>query len=289
MKLQDIHIRDPFVLLEDGVYYMYGSRCAGTGYSFRGKGLDVYTSTDLETWSDPHECFTRPENFWSDRDFWAPEVHKWKGAYYMFVSFWSADANRGTQILRAESPMGPFLPISEGPVTPREWMCLDGTLYVDKNGAPWIVFCHEWVQIQNGTVCALRLTDDLSAPIGEPIELFAAKDPAWVTSYSAENEGYVTDGPFLWRAANGKLHMLWSSFSAPGCYAQAVATSESGGIAGPWIHAEEPLFAKDGGHGMLFRDKEGRLLLSLHRPNHSPMERPCLIPVRETEDGFALV
>ena len=24
--------------------------------------------------------------------------------------------------------------------------------YVDKNGDPWIVFCHEWVQITNGTV-----------------------------------------------------------------------------------------------------------------------------------------
>ena len=289
MKIQDIHIRDPFVLLENGVYYMYGTRCAGVGYSFRGKGLDVYTSTDLETWSDPHECFTRPENFWSDRDFWAPEVHKWQGAFYMFVSFHAENAMRGTQILRAESPMGPFLPISEGPVTPRDWMCLDGTLYVDKNGDPWIVFCHEWVQITNGTVCALRLTQDLTASIGEPVELFAAKDPAWVTSHSAEAEGYVTDGPFLWRAENGRLFMLWSSFSAPGCYAEAVAVSESGEITGPWHHADVPLFSKDGGHGMLFRDKEERILLVLHRPNHSPLERPCLIPVRETEEGFALV
>lgn len=292
MKLQDIHIRDPFIMPLNGTYYLYGSRCqaqAGpNGFAFASTGLDVYTSTDLETWSEAHECFTRPQDFWSDRDFWAPEVHAYQGAYYMFVSFKSETHCRGTQILRSESPMGPFLPISDGPVTPENWECLDGTLFVDDAGTPWIVFCHEWVQIHNGTICALQLTADLTAAVGEPKVLFCANAPAWVRSIT-EKEDYVTDGPYLWRAVNGQLLMLWSSFSENYQYGQAVAVSESGTLAGPWKHSEQPLFEKDGGHGMLFHSFDGTLYLVLHRPNESPDERPCLLPVQEVADGFRVL
>lgn len=290
MLLSEIHLRDPFVLPLKGTYYLYGSRCRPEGsFSFAATGLDVYESTDLVHWSAPHECFTRPEGFWADRDFWAPEVHQYAGAFYMFVSFKSADRCRGTQILRAGSPLGPFLPVSGGPATPAGWECLDGTLYVDEHGAPWLVFCHEWVQIHNGTVCALPLSADLTAPAGSPRVLFCAHDAPWVASVSRGAEDYVTDGPFLWRAGDGTLRLLWSSFTASGDYAQAVAFSENGGLEGPWRHAGQPVFARDGGHGMLFRTFEGQLYLSLHRPNRSPDERPCLLPVRENAAGFELL
>lgn len=107
MKKEQIHIRDPFILSDEGKYYLYGSR----GGECWGKcsGLDVYLSEDLESWSDSYECFSRPENFWSDMHFWAPEVHKYKNKYYMFVSFKSEDRHRGTQILVADTPMGPFI------------------------------------------------------------------------------------------------------------------------------------------------------------------------------------
>ena len=119
MKLSDINIRDPFVLVDGGKYYLYGSR--GQTASGIATGLDVYVSEDLVEWSDPIEAFTKPTDFWADRDFWAPEVHCYRGSYYMFVSFRSETAERGTQILKASSPLGPFLPHSNGPVTPREW------------------------------------------------------------------------------------------------------------------------------------------------------------------------
>ena len=78
----------------------------------------------------------------------------------MFASFIGKGYNRGTAVLKSERPEGPFLPHSEGAVTPRTG-CLDGTLYIDENKQPWIVFCHEWVQIIDGAVCAARLSDDL--------------------------------------------------------------------------------------------------------------------------------
>ena len=279
MKFKDIHIRDPYILVEGGKYYLYGSR----GPETWGKctGLDVYVSDDLENWSEPVEAFTPPAGFWADRNFWAPEVHAYRGAYYMFVSFKSDTCCRGTQILKAESPMGPFVLHSDGPVTPKEWECLDGTLYVESDGKPYMVFCHEWVQIQDGEMCAVELTEDLSASVGEPIVLFKASEPVWATGLNGDRKGnYVTDGPFLYRTQDGTLLMIWSSF-AQGGYCEGIAYSDKGSITGNWIHDERLLFEADGGHGMIFTTLEGELKFICHQPNKCPEERPHMVSLKD--------
>ena len=129
MKNQDINIRDPFVLLEDGKYYMYGTRAASFGYGTA--GFDVYVSDDLETWSDPIAVFDSATCGMNDGVNWAPEVHKYGDAYYMFATFTQKNGLRGTYILKADAPTGPFQPHSAGAVTPDGWECLDGTLYVE--------------------------------------------------------------------------------------------------------------------------------------------------------------
>ena len=279
MRLSDINIRDPFVLVHEGQYYMYGTRgatCWGLA-----DGFDVYVSRDLESWDGPQVCFHNDGGFWADRDYWAPEVHVYDGAFYMFASFKGEDMNRGTAILRADTPIGPFEPWSDGPATPREWMCLDGTFYVDGGGRPWMAFCHEWVQAGDGTVCAMPLTNDLRSADGDPSVLFRASDAPWKKKlhHSSGIEGYVTDGPFLWRLSTGALACLWASFSDKG-YTEAQAISDSGDILGPWRQVD-PLFMADGGHGMLFRARDGRLLLALHTPNEHLKERPVFVEVEE--------
>jgi len=280
MKFNEIHIRDPFVLCDGGKYYLYGSRGKETWGA--GTGLDVYVSNDLENWTEPHECFSRPDDFWATKNFWAPEVHKYNGAYYMFVSFKADGVMRGTQILKADSPMGPFLVHSDGPVTPRDWSCLDGTLHVE-NGKPYMVFCHEWSQpgVDNGEMCVMPLTDDLKASAGEAKLLFYGSDPSWSDGYKPGK--YVTDGPFMYRTKNGRLIMVWSSFSKHE-YCQGLAYSDNGSVLGNWIHDDRMLFEKDGGHGMIFRTNEGKLQFILHSPNVSPNERPCLFDLEEKDD-----
>lgn len=87
MKLSDINLRDPFILPYEGVYYMYGSRC----WHRPQLGFDVYTSTDLENWSEPKSIFEVTSDFWGTRDGWAPEVHYYNGKFYLFASFTSED------------------------------------------------------------------------------------------------------------------------------------------------------------------------------------------------------
>jgi len=283
MKLSDIHIRDPFILAEEDIYYLYGTRCTEEGTKHC-HGLDVYCSTDLENWSEATECFTAPKNFWSHQDFWAPEVHHYKEHYYMFVSFIGDTRRRGTQILIADSPMGPFLPHSDGPLTPADWECLDGTLYVE-DGIPYMVFCHEWVQITDGTMCAVQLSDDLKETVGEPFVLFHASQPEWATGLITldDSNGFVTDGPFLYRTVGGKLLMLWSSFGEKG-YLEAISYSDTDSIHGQWKHSNNLLFHQDGGHGMLFRSFEDELMFVLHSPNKPPLERPKLVELIEQDD-----
>lgn len=284
MLLSEIHMRDPFIMPSENkdVYYLYGSD-GKTCWDSKPDSVDAYTSRDLVNWEGPIPIFTPKPDFWATTQFWAPEVHQYKGKYYLFMSFKAENVCRGTQILASSSPLGPFEPISEKPVTPADWECLDGTLYVDESG-PWIVFCHEWVQVHDGEMCAMPLSDDLSKPAGDPILLFHASDAPWVTSIgSGTVPDYVTDGPFLYRAASNKsdkLIMLWSSVSANG-YAVGIAVSESGKINGPWKQIEKPLYDSDGGHGMLFRDFSGKLWLPIHKPNGSPNERPVLIEIQE--------
>jgi arabinan endo-1,5-alpha-L-arabinosidase len=177
LKTTDIHIRDPFVLpiLAEKKYYLYGTN-GPECWTNSATRIDYFTNGDLQDWDGPYPAFRPPANFWADRNFWAPEVHAYRGRYYMLASFKAEGVCRGTQVLAADSSQGPFLPISDGPVTPRDWECLDGTLFVDADGYPWMVFCHEWVQVGDGEICAVRLSDDLASAMEPPRLLFQASE-----------------------------------------------------------------------------------------------------------------
>ncbi len=295
MKTHEIQIRDPFVVPVpgEGVYYLFGTtdkNCWGGP----GTGFDCFKSRDLNDWEGPIPAFRPPPSFWGTQNFWAPEVHGFRDRYYMFASFKAPGRYRGTQILCADRPAGPYLPLTDGPVTPADWECLDGTLHVDADGNPWIVFCHEWVQVHNGAMVAMRLSPDLKTAAGRPVFLFNASEAAWVNHPAwPEDAGkmrfptYVTDGPFLFRTRGGVLLMLWSSSGYKG-YAMGMARSESGTVTGPWRQEPEPLWAEDGGHGMIFRGFDGRLFVTFHTPNDTPRERPVFIEIEDMGDGIRL-
>ncbi|MEN6356041.1 MAG: glycoside hydrolase family 43 protein [Armatimonadota bacterium] len=283
----EFQVRDPFVLPvpEERRYYLYG-----TMLTKEERTIGAYFSIELKHWTGPVVIFRTDGKFWADKDYWAPEVHKYQGKYYMFASFKSDNHCRATQILVSEKPLGPFKPLTDKPITPQEWECLDGTFFVDDAGKPWIVFCHEWLQVSDGEIWALPLTEDLKEAAGRPVLLFKASDALWTKSVSGSDshtKDMVTDGPFVYRTADGTLLMIWSSFGKNG-YAMGIAQSESGKIQGPWKQLAKPLFEADGGHGMLFRDFDGRLICALHKPNVSPNERLNLIPISESGSKLIL-
>ena len=287
MNLSQINIRDPFVLYESGKYYMYGTRAADFGRNTG--GFDVYISDDLEDWSEPKECFNSEKYGLNRQVNWAPEVHKYRGGYYMLASFTRKKGLfttlRGTYCLRADRPEGPFVPHSNGPVTPDDWECIDGTLYVDKKGEPYLVFCHEHTQITDGTVCCIKLSADLKKSEGEPVELFKGSSPYYIDK-KPDGEHYITDGPFMFRTSQGELLMVWSTF-IKGKYAQCLARSDNGEINGNFVHLP-PLISDDGGHGMIFSGRDG-LMLTFHSPNKTGSERPTFRKLRDTGDSVEII
>ncbi len=73
LNREKVNIRDPYILLHEGIYYLYGTRSA-TCWG-EADGFDCYKSEDLENWEGPIEIFHRPEGFFADRNYWAPECY----------------------------------------------------------------------------------------------------------------------------------------------------------------------------------------------------------------------
>ena len=291
-SIRDVHISDPCIFPDEktGMYYTYVQfvdrerfpDAAGDGMCFY-----VIKSTDLVNWSVQKVCFRQKDtDFWADKDYWAPELHLWKGKYYLFSTFRKTGTYRRCQCLVADSPEGPFKPMG-GPVTPDGWQCLDGTLYVDKKGDPWMVFVHEWLQVYDGQIAAVPLSQDLSRAVGDPLILFRATDAPWVGTKHTSG-GFVTDGPYLRRMQNGSLIMIWSSFSEDGAYTCGQAKSLSGEIFGPWVQDPVPVYGLDGAHAMLFETFGGQLMMSLHSPNEHPKKRILLFEMAEDGDRLRI-
>lgn len=284
-KCEEIRLRDPFVLPYEGKYYLYGTR-SETAFVEEAYGFDVYISENLTDWEGPYEVFHRPEEFWSRKSYWAPEVYYYHDRFYMFATFANNKKGLGTAVLSSDSPTGPFRLWSDGYVTPKNWRCLDGTLYVSKNQIPYMVFCHEWREVHDGTVCAVKLSEDLSKSDGEPFVLFSASEAKpFVKKYFFRN--YITDGPFLIRTEDEKLHMLWSTNARSG-YVEAIAHSDNQDIDGRWKIEQELLYDHDGGHGMIFKDFQNQYYLVLHYPNTFGKEHPNFMQLKYNDGKFSI-
>lgn len=281
VKRENLRIRDPYVLVYEDRYYMYGT-CLS-----RGQGYGCVISEDLENWSEPVQIFSPSEGFDGCADYWAPECHYYNGNFYLFATYRSEiSGKRGTAIFKSSSPIGPFELITDGHITPKERDCIDGTLYIDNDGQPWMVYVNEWTSSPDevGEMAAAKLNEDLTEFISEPIVLFRARKHIWTT-------GSVTDGPVLYKTENGKLIMLWSNLANSGGYAVGMAVSDNGRIDGNWIHSPEAFYCKgedfsfDGGHPMLFTTLDGQFVMSIHSPNSSSdgiFETAKFIPIEDT-------
>lgn len=277
MKLSDIKIRDPFILADSQTkqYYLYGT----TPY-YQGIGFYCFTSSDLVSWEGPFKVFTPPSDFWGTEDYWAPEVHHHLGVYYMFASFKGVDHVRSTLILASDSPKGPFH-LHSSLLTPEDWECLDGTLYLDEKKRPYMIFCHEWLQINDGTICAVPLSQNLKEAIGDPVVLFHGSDAKWSEqpSWADRPHVHVTDGPYVIES-DGIHALLWSSYGKDG-YRIGVAYPKDSFVSPDYIQEESALPIQSGGHGMIFRsfDEQSYLVVHVNNEAHGK-EYPKIVPVR---------
>lgn len=301
LKAGDIHMRDPFIYAdkENKTYYLFGTTDVCDGAANIEPHFEVYKSPDLINFTGPYVAFYPEPGFWGVKHYWAPEVYKYNEKYYMFASFKGGiGQDRGTAVLSANAPFGPFTPLTNTHATLKGNECLDGTLFIDANDKPFIVFCHEWTQLYFGKIKALPLKNDLSCALNQDaITLIDTEtdDIPWIRQMydpRVEKTGYLTDAPCLHRMKNGELILLWSSYASKeyskggyGGYVVAMAKSESGTINGPWKHEKELLLDANIGHAFLFRRFDNALMLVGHcndKPHGN--EHPVFIELCEEGD-----
>lgn len=291
-----IVLSDPAVIAdpETDTYYMTGT-----------SGV-LWKSKDLDRWDGPYIVAQPDTTSWmgTDPQIWAAEIHKYNDKYYYFATFTNdgiiIETNqegqiprRASHILVADSPDGPYRPVSSADYLPADRPTLDGTLWVEE-GHPYMIFCGEWLHNQNGTMEAILFSDDMASSVGEPFLLFRASDSPWSRERRSNGEisfNRVTDGPWLFRTDTGKLGMLWTSWIL-GDYTMGVAYSESGTLKGPWIQEPEPITPPNHGHGMIFTDLNGRHILSAHshsEVNGRYIRRPVFWEVDISGDKLKIV
>ncbi len=282
MKLSEIMIRDPFILKSNITkeYYLYGTT------NEKELGFYAYKSKDLENWEGPFKVFTPPSDFWGKRDFWAPEVYELDNKYYLIGTFKGDDHHRSCQILKADSPLGPFKIYSKE-VTPIDWESLDGTLYF-YNNKPYLIFVHEWTQIDDGEMCIVELSEDLKEAIGKPRTLFKGSEANWAKVPNWANKNiHVVDGPFVYKY-KGDEYLLWSSFYKKG-YNIGLTKPSKNILNSKLVHSNEPLPLIDSGHGMIFDDFNNNHFLVVHAENSkNNLTHPIIVPINFIDNKIEL-
>ncbi|RAI84722.1 glycoside hydrolase family 43 protein [Algoriphagus yeomjeoni] len=269
VPLDSIVLSDPAILADSNtqMYYMTGT------------GGMLWKSKDLKLWDGPYKVTETDPDSWMGPNpmIWAAELHAYKNKYYYFATFTNRAVKidtvgeniierRASHILVSDNPDGPYVPMQDPTYLPASMPTLDGTFWVDKDGKPYMIFCHEWLQNGNGTMEKLELKPDLSGSIGTGEILFRASDSPWSREKDEngnDKPNKVTDGPYLFETETGRLGMIWTSWVYSD-YTQGVAYSESGTLDGPWIQEKDPITPPNFGHGMLFKTLEGKKLMSVH-------------------------
>lgn len=251
----NVFLGDPFVLLDDGTYYMYG-----TGQN-SDTGIEVYKSDNLRDWIGPvgatggfalHE-----DDVYGERWFWAPEVYRIGDTYYMFFS-----VEEHMAIAVSDSPLGPF--VQENPSVLREEKSIDHHLFVDDDGTQYLYFANFKEGLE---IWGAEINDDFSSIKEETLTKIISKSQDWEMSRK-EPVGTVNEGPYVIKKDDGYYMTYSANHYASPDYGIGLAYADQ--PLGEWTKSDQnPVIQNpDGlvgtGHSAFFRDKEGELYIVYH-------------------------
>ena len=259
---RSLPVADPFILYEDGTYYLYGTGARD--------GIAVYVSNNLYEWSGQASLALHKKDSYGSRWFWAPEVYHIGSTYYMYYS-----AEERICVATSSSPLGPFVQAVQEPIVP--YGAIDNSLFIDQEGNPWLFY----VKFDKGNqIWAARLEDDLlhikQGTERKCLEMSQEWEKVWPT---------VNEGPFVLHH-KGLYYLTYSAnnYQSP-LYGIGYATAQSPG--GPWTkHPGNPVYQSVGGlegvgHHAFFRDTAGQGRIVFHSHHSSGTVQPRVIHISE--------
>ncbi len=247
---------DPYILYDDAtrLYYMYGT---GGGAK---KGFSTYSSPDLANWEYRGQVyFGDREGSWGIHAFWAPEVYKRNGKFYMFYSAqWKENPNNELEnfmigVAVSEKPTGPFIDMGYKPLFDPGYPIIDANVFFDDDGRVYLYYsrcCYkhpvqseiaDWAkqkgwfeEVEESWVYGIELKPDFTGVIGEPVLLL--RPPVKMDDRQAEWESRSvtsrevnrrwTEGSFTFKH-KGTYYMMYSANHFGGeHYAVGYATAD---------------------------------------------------------------
>lgn len=252
---------DPYVLNDNGKYYMYG-----TGGGAR-NGFAAYSSTDLVNWKHEGQVYHASNaNGWSDSTaawdgaYWAPEVYKYQGKFYMFYSAqWKQNPTRELENFRigvavADRPTGPFTDLNSQPIFDPGYPIIDANVLFDRSGKIYLYYsraCYKhpvesevatlakrngWFDaIEESWVYGVELRPDFTGVKGGPVLLLRPpvkmddKQAEWESRSvtSREVNRRWTEGSFIFKNGETYYMMYSANYFGGKNYAVGYATSKS--------------------------------------------------------------
>ncbi|OCA88316.1 glycoside hydrolase [Bacillus sp. FJAT-27225] len=257
--------------MKDGdMYYMYATSAATIGFR-------VWQSENLVDWEEKGMAYDIAEQSdeWATGDFWAPEVIKHKGQFYMTYSARNQEGSLQISIATSKDPLGPFKDVSTE-IVKEEGSYIDGHIFFD-DGKPYFYYVKDCSEnIIDGyhvsQILVQEMNEELTALTGEPT-LLLEPDQEWE---GLGGDYQWNEGPFVLKN-NGKYYLMYSSnYYASSEYGVGYAVSDS--PTGPFVKAEEnPILAKDldngisgPGHNSVTVGPDGKTLYTVYHTHTYP-------------------
>lgn len=259
---------DPFVLLHNGIYYLYctteiNSTDLAAAREEQNKGIHVYTSADLKEWADCGLCLKR-EDVKGDKWFWAPEVTCYNGKFYMV---YTAEEHIGIAV--SESPTGPFVQEEKRWLSERR--AIDGSFLFDDDGQIYLYYVRlcEGTEIAGNIIYAAKMTPDLQSIDEEHEQMLIKAEDEWET-----RDCLVTEGPFVLK--HKEKYYLTYSANHTRSHDYAVGYAVADDPMGPFVkYAGNPILKKNEeivgvGHHSFTTSKDGKEQICVHHRHFSP-------------------
>jgi len=271
-------LADPNIKFEDGFYYLLA-----TGKAPDGRFIPIYRSKDLVKWEFVRGAVERGgKRDWNYKNFWAPEVYKIKGKFYLYytASTEVSPSNSGNRVGLAvsDSIQGPYQNV--GIVVPHA--SIDGHVFFDEDKSMYIFYT-----IEHGNKDSLKAGQIYADKLLTPMQV--AGKPVQIISHHSWQEG-----PFILHRNN--IYFLTYSCGAwtDSTYHIRYAISKS--VMGPYTEQPDTILktnkgVKGPGHHSFFIDKNGKDWIVYHGwdPSHttrySRIDRIYIKDKKITSDG----
>ena len=277
----DVLLADPFIYRESDTYYLYGTASRS--------GLLVWTSDDLVNWQLRGHAFERSADTWSKQNFWAPELFKHKGKYYLHFTAQGRgpderSLNRLLVLAEGDSPLGPFKEV-QAPWFRADMDTIDGHVFKDDDGRLYLYAVGTGSEKERVFNINVRLLNQRLQPAPEAAVCIKPK-------FHWEG-GVVNEGPFILK--KGDTYVL--TYSANGYhdpnYCLGIATSKN--PMGPWdkhnaagaiLHRSETI-SGPGHHCFIDSPDRKQMYVAYHTHQHlaapGPPRQLAIDPVQWAE------